>query len=88
MIGNSVEQMEVRFLTKELMLMANMLENYFTEVSEQTWNRFADVCTSQYAAITNLIDREEGQKRKKKAEQALSKLIALLDGHFKLKKAA
>ena len=71
-------QIEMRILTKPMRLMTNLLNHHFTEVSEDVWNEFAGTLTSQAAAIADIIEREDGPQRKKKAEQAMTALTITL----------
>lgn len=72
MLRDSAGQFEVRILTKMLMLMTNLLNDYFNEVKERTWKQLADTVPLTYEIIEEIIEREDGPLRKKKAEQALA----------------
>ena len=87
MLG-AVTQIEMRTLTKQLRLMTNLLNHHFTEVSEDVWNEFAGTLTSQAAVIADIIDREDGPQRKKKAEQAMTTLTTTLRECFNSKSEA
>ena len=78
MLRDSAEQFEVRILTKMLRLMTNLLNDYFSKVPEATWKRLAEIVPPKYEIIEDLIEREEGPKRKKKAQQALAEFKATL----------
>lgn len=71
-------QIEMRTLTKQLRLMTNLLNHYFTEVSEEVWNEFSSTLASKAAVIADIIEREDGPQRKKKAEQAMTTLTITL----------
>ena len=71
-------QIEMRTLTKQMRLMTNLLNHHFTEVSEHVWNEFAGTLTSQATVIADIIEREDGPQRKKKAEQAMTALTITL----------
>ena len=79
MLRDSPEQFEVRILTKMLMLMTNLINDYFPEVPERIWKQFADTVLLKDEIIEDLIEREEGPVRKKKAEQALAAFRATLN---------
>jgi len=78
MLHSSVAQMELRILTKQMMLLTNLLRDYLSEVSEESWGQFAAVLRSQTDTITGLIQDEEGPQRKHKAQQAFNNLTAAL----------
>ena len=81
MLHSSAAQMELRILTKQMMLLTNLLRDYSSEVPEETWDQFAAVLRSQTDTITGLIQGEEGPQRKHKAQQALNNLTAALRDH-------
>ena len=70
MLRNSAEQMDVRILTKMFMLMTNLLNDYYCEVPERIWTYLAETVSSKGKTLRDLIDREDGPRRKEKAEQA------------------
>lgn len=79
MLHSSADQMEIRILTKMFMLMTNLLSNYFSKVSENSWGQLAETASLQYEAITNNIANEDGPKRKKKVEKALKDFTEMLN---------
>jgi transposase len=81
MLRRSPATMDIRVLTKQLMLLTNLLRDYFSEVSKECWKRFAVALSSQSQTIAELIQREEGPLRKKKAQQAAANLTAALQEH-------
>lgn len=85
---HAVAQIEMRTLTKQLRLMANLLNHYFTEVSEAVWNEFSSTLASRAAVIEDIIERENGPQRKKKAEQAMATLTLTLSERLNGEKAA
>lgn len=78
MLRTSAEQFEVRTLTKMLQLMTNLFTDYFSEVPEKTWHDLADTALRQHETLAELIEREKGPRRKKKAEKALATFIETL----------
>ncbi len=79
MLETSAEALDTRFLTKSLQLMTNLLEQYFSEVSEETWNHLVQAATSKHEILEGLIRKEEGPQRKKKAEQSLAAFTEALN---------
>jgi transposase len=78
MLGNAADQLETRILTKELLLMTNLLGGYLAKVDTNIWNEFVRTLQSKQDLLTSRIQREDGPVRKKKAENALAGLIAAL----------
>jgi transposase len=80
MLRRSATQMELRILTKLMMLMTNLLNdaNYFSEIPEQSWRQLAASLSSQSENIVALIQREQGPKRKEKAQEAAAALAFAL----------
>jgi transposase len=74
-------QISIRTLTKLLNLMTNLLEDYFSNVSAETWRQLAQSLCAQYDAIETLIHKEPGPLRKKKAETALENLVLAFQKH-------
>jgi transposase len=73
------DQLETRIFTKGLMLMTNLLQNYFSNVQEDIWNLLAETVALQHNTIMTLIHNEDGPKRRKKAEEAFTIFTATLN---------
>ena len=82
MLRGSAAQMDVRILTKQMKLMTNLLSDYLSEVSEDTWGQFCAVFGSHSDTITALIEDEQGPQRKRNAEQARVDLTAALHDYL------
>ena len=65
-----------------MMLLTNLLRDYLSEVSNDTWEQFAAVLHSQSGTITALIEGEEGPRRKHNAQQAFTSLTEALHDYF------
>ena len=78
MLRNSAPQMELRTLTKLLQLMTNLLNDYFSRVSEETWQQLFAALSAQSEDIIGLVNQEKGPQRKIKAQQAVANLSAAL----------
>ncbi len=78
MLRSSAAMMELRILTKQLNLMTNLLKDYFSEVTEESWHQLAASLSSQFTVVAALIQLDEGPRRKKNAQQALAGLVAAL----------
>jgi transposase len=83
MLRSSAAKINLRTLTKLLMLMTNLLEDYFKEISKETWSHLVQALSSQFETIADIIRQEPGPKRKKKAELAAQNIrIALQKRSF------
>ena len=74
--------MELRILTKQMLLLTNLLRDYASLVSNETWAQFAAALRSQSQAIVEVIQSEEGPTRKLNAQQALAGLNEALHDAF------
>lgn len=88
MLLTSATQIEIRVLTKQMQMMSNLLDHYFTEVSREVWQEFADVLGSQFHVLSDIIQREDGPQRKNKAELALASLNLALHKRINMYKKA
>jgi len=75
---SSGTQMELRTLTKLLRLMKNLLDDYASEVSEDSWHQLVEALSSQSEGIVSLIEQEKGPLRKRKAQDAVASLTEAL----------
>ena len=78
MLSGSAAQMELRILTKQMMLLTNLLRDYFSEVSRESWEQFSAALCAQSESLAELFQSEEGPVRKLKAQQAFNNLTAAL----------
>jgi len=82
MLSNSpVTNINLKSLTKLLILMTNLLNDYFSQVTTETWNHLFQSFCSQSEFIADVIRQEPGPVRKKKAELAVENLLAALQKH-------
>ena len=84
MLHGSVEKMELRTLSKQLMLMTNLIRDYVSEVPTHGWDQFLSIFHSQSEPIIKLIESEEKPKSKNKARQALENLNEALRKCFEV----
>jgi len=82
MLNHSAAKMELRILTKQMMLLTNLLSDYASEISRDRWSQFHTVFLAQAANIEALIQKEKGKIRKSKAEQAFNNLTGTLQHYF------
>lgn len=72
-------QMEIRFLTKQLQLMANMIRENPTHVDIEEWRRLRDLTLDKHNYLDAIIAAAAKKRRRTKAEQALQSMSKLLD---------
>jgi transposase len=77
-LQSSAGRMEIRVLTKQMMLLTNLLKDYFSEVSTDTWRQLSAAISLQSETLSDLIRQEHGPIRKQKAQQAAATLTAAL----------
>lgn len=82
MLSMPTLQMDLRILTKQLSLLTNLLRDYFSKVSIEIWEQLSILILSQYQTIANIIDKEEGPLRKKKAQNAFLNLTAAMQKYL------
>lgn len=73
------EKTELRILTKQFLLMRNMLLDYKQKVSDVYWERFKTSFSIKEDVFMKKIEDEEGPIRKKKAQSAINELKKTLD---------
>jgi len=78
MLRDSAKQINLRTLTKLLMLMTNLLNDYFEKISKETWNLFVQAFSSQFETISDIIRQEQRPQRKKKAQTAMTNIDVAL----------
>lgn len=72
LLADSAEKFEVRTLVKMLALMTNLLNDYFHEVSESTWEQLIATATLKDKVIADLIEQDHRPRRKAKAKEVLT----------------
>lgn len=74
MLRSHPSKIELRILTKLFKLMTNLMRDYSSEVSDDTWQQLTTSLSSQSDAIVTVIGQEDGPKRKRNAQQAFDDL--------------
>ena len=75
-------QMEISFLTKQLWLMGNLAQNYWTQVDKKEWQQLLELIIQEDIYLGRLIVSSSKEKQRLKAEQALNELTQLLDNNL------
>lgn len=82
MLHSSAATMDLRILTKQLSLMTNLLKDFSSKVTEENWRQLLTSLSLQSKDIADLVQREKGPIRKKKAQQAVDSLTAALQKRY------
>ena len=80
--GKAVNKLELLSLTKQLRLMSNLFEQYFSEVPIEYWGNLLNVLRSQETALRNIIKCEKGPLKKKNREDALNSLVLTIEDYL------
>jgi len=75
-------QMETGFLIKQLWLMGNLAQNYWTQVDNKEWQQLLDLLIQKEIYLSRLIASGSKEKQMLKAEQALEELTQLLENNL------
>jgi len=75
-------QMGTGFLIKQLLLMENLTQNYWTQVDNKEWQQLLDLLIQKEIYLGRLIAGCSKEKQMLKAEQALEELTQLLNNNL------
>ncbi len=76
--SNSIETMNVTFLSKQFFLMINLIEQYWKNVKIEIWMRLYELIDIKSDHLNSLINNDDKPKRKEKAKMALKYLFDTL----------
>jgi transposase len=65
-LKQSASKLEISSLTKQLRLMSNLFDQYFSEVPMECWEKLLDVLRSQETTLRNIIKHEKKPPEKEK----------------------
>lgn len=82
MLMRAASKLEISTLTKQLRLMSNLFDNYFSEVPRKKWEKLFNVLRSQAETLRNKIMEEEGPIKKENAENAMNSLWSTLESYL------
>ena len=74
----SSEKIHIKFLTKQMLLMVNMIEQYWDKVPIKDWRKLLDLLFDKEMGLRHCIDKDEKNMRKTKALEALDTLLVAL----------
>jgi len=78
------KQMDVKFLTKQLLLMANIPKTYDDAMKTVEWKQLVELFHTKTDFIENIINRTEKKRQKDNALEALDQFVPLLPQSEKL----
>ena len=78
MLENSTEKFNVTFMTKQFLLMTNMIKTYWDEVELELWVKLDNAIAAKVEQMNKIISEDDGPKKKVNASNALKKLIDTL----------
>jgi len=81
-LKHSASKLEISSLTKQLRLISNLFEQYFSDVPIEYWEEFFIVLRTQEETLRNIINREEGPRKKKNGEDALNILLMTTNNYL------
>lgn len=71
-------QMEIKFLTKQLLLIKDLAQHYWVQVDNQDWERLFDLVTQKDIYIKEIIASGIKEKQRFKADHVLAELSNVL----------
>ena len=89
-LENSIDKMDITFITKECLLLKNLIETYWDKVRWKSWIKLYTVIIAKNEQLHEIIEKDDKPKRKKKAQIAFEHLKDTLSIHIEAinKKAA
>ncbi len=82
MLRRSTGKMELHTLTKQMVLLSNLLKDYLSKIARESWGQLFAALYDQSEMIDDIIQGESGPFRKHKAQQAASNLTAEFCDYF------
>ena len=67
------DQMDSKFLTSQILLMSNIADNYLKSIPTADWLQLLDLAVQNDEYINNIIEKEIGPNRQKRARQAYAR---------------
>ena len=78
MLENNAEKLNVKFMTRQILLMINIIKTYWDKVGLDIWLKLDNALTTKGNQMNEIISKDDGAKRKEKANKALVELIDTL----------
>ena len=81
-LDNSLENLDITFMTKQFLLMQNLIENYQTDIKPESWITLHGLICSNQERFNSIICKNPGTNKKEKAQLALTGLIVSLNAQL------
>jgi len=69
------DQMDAKFLARQLLLMSNIKENYLGLIPPADWDRLLNLAVEKRDYITHIIESDTRSQGQKKAREAYSRFL-------------
>ena len=79
MLDNSLEKMNLKFMTKQFLLMQNLIKDYQTEINSESWIKLHGLICSNQEKFNSIIMKDGGPKRMINSKIALKDLTDSLN---------
>jgi len=84
MLDNSLDKMNIKFMTKQFLLMQNLIKDYQTEINSESWIKLHKLICSNHEKFNSIIAKDSGPKRMDNARIALIDLTDSLNAYKKV----
>jgi transposase len=89
LLSIETSHLDCKFLTRQLLLMSNIAENYLELIPEADWLRLIELATEKREYMINIIQSETGPKRQQQAREAYTRFVdSVINGSQLLARAA
>jgi transposase len=89
LLSIETSQMDCKFLTRQLLLMSNISENYLEFIPAADWLRLIELATEKREYMTNIIQSDPGPKRQQQAREAYTRFVdSVINGSQLMARAA
>ncbi len=82
LLYSSSEKLHIKLLTKKLLLMINMIEQYWDKVPINHWQQLLDLLYEKKRQLSDCIENDDKPKRKEKAKEAMKKLFGDIENRL------
>jgi len=79
MLENSMTKFNIKFMTKQFLLMQNLMTNYQTKIQLESWVKLHQLINSNHEQFNDVILKDGGPKKMEKAQIALNNLTDSLN---------
>jgi transposase len=83
MLENSMTKMNIKFMTNQFILMQNLIKNYPSEITPESWIKLHDLICANQDKFNRIIIKDGGPKRMHNSKIALKDLTDSLNAYKK-----